>query len=218
MSRPPRLPPPPDTPDLNVLGARFRDLMAKAELASVAAARLLWQARALFHDTNAWLIWCADTAMVGRRQAFYYARAAAYHVEVEQAGLLDAIPSEMLSVAMLAALAQIPVARLLAFLDTVDFREASADDVADMASDFMGHPRQPREFIRYRGPTPERLVAGLTSDEARKALDPIAELDLALAHIKRMQAVREKLTPQAREVAVRYFNNLAIELLQEAKA
>lgn len=218
MSRPPRLPPPPDTPNLNVIGARFRELMAKSELASVAAARLLWQARALFPDTNAWLLWCADTAMVGRRQAFSYARAAAYHMEIERAGLMDAIPAESLSVAMLSALAPIPVDRLLAFLEDVDFRNVSADDVADMAADFLGHPRQPREFVPYRGPAPDRLIAGLDTPEARKALDPIRELDLACAHIKRMQAVREKLTPKDRDDAVRLFNKLAMELLQEAKA
>lgn len=218
MSRPPRLPPPPDSADLNVIGARVRELNAKSALAGVAAARLVWQARALFKDGAAWLGWCQETAQLSRRHAFRCTRAAIYHIQLEEAGLLDAIPSEILSVAMLEAIAAIPVADLLRFLESIDLTNLSADDVSDLAMTFIGKPRAHRDFVAYRGPTPERLVAGLDTPEARKTLDPINELDLVVAHVTRLKAVREKLTQQDRDNAIRYFNQIAMDLLQEAKA
>lgn len=218
MSRPPRLPTKrPDSSDPGVIGAQFRALLAQSEGLAVKAARLLWEARALFDQTEEWVDWCNDTAMIGRRQAFRYQKAAQYHMELESAGLLPHLPAEILSVAMLCSLSVIPPARLLGFLEPLDLRELSADDIEEMALTFTGKPRARRDFVHYRGPTPDRLIAGLDTPEAKKALNPITELDLASAHIKRAQAVQDKLDNNTRDAAARYFNEQSLFFLKEAE-
>lgn len=196
MSRPPRLPPPPDSADINAIGARVRELNAKSALSAVAAARLLWQARALFPDTNAWLEWTAQTVGLGRRTSFRWARAADYHLQLEAAGLLDQLPSDVLSIMLLDAIAEIPVGQLLQFLDTVDMVHASAEEIAAAADAFLGKGSGARPFLSYRGPSPAQLVQGLDTEDARKRLNPASEFDLAAAHTARMNAVLAKLAPE----------------------
>lgn len=196
MSRPPRLPPPPESDDINVIGARVRELNAKSALAAVAAARLLWQARALFPDTNAWLEWTAQTVGIGRRTAFRWARAADYHFQLEAAGLLDQIPSDVLSIMLLDAIADISTEQLLQFLDTIDLVNASVDEISAAADAFLGKGRGTQPFVSYRGPTPAQLVQGLDTEDARKRLNPASEFDLAAAHTARMNAALAKLSPE----------------------
>lgn len=165
---------------------RIKDLIAARGRATREIAALVRAARAAHfpgHDAD-WLAWLRRECGIGRRQAYRYARIAAWLDELSATPGTPVVPHEALDAEKLELLAAIPVERLAEFLAKLGDDKALAvlerEELRIKVDRFLGRPFIP-ERIFPRLPSPTQLMLALDDGRSIRRINHAREWDYSCA-------------------------------------